>query len=144
MYFTFAQGRYIWRLEWQTTEPGVIQYRWTRSQQRFESERAAYEAGQWVDLTVEEMQQYGGWLGEAVEGLVARREQLATFRGAIGMCIDVIGTTAMGFFSGVIFNRMGGRPESGQPPGQAGKVIPFPVRPPSTSTPVQLPAASGR
>ncbi|HYH96817.1 hypothetical protein, partial [Hyalangium sp.] len=55
----FAQGQYIWRLEWQTTEPGVTQYRWTRSQQRFASERAAYEAGQWVDLTVEEMRQYG-------------------------------------------------------------------------------------
>lgn len=27
----FAQGQYIWRLEWKTTEPGVVQYRWTRS-----------------------------------------------------------------------------------------------------------------
>lgn len=143
----FAQGQYIWRLEWQTTEPGVIQYRWTRSQQRFESERAAYDAGQWVEFSVEEMQQYGGWVGEAVEGLVTRREQLATFRGAIGVCIDVIGTTAMGFFSGAIFSRMGGRPEirqpPAQPPGQGGQIIPFPVRPPSTSTPVRLPAASG-
>lgn len=48
-------------------------YRWTRSQRRFASERAAYEAGQWVDLTEEEMQQYGGWVGQAVEEMVRRQ-----------------------------------------------------------------------
>jgi hypothetical protein len=40
----FARGQFIWRLEWRTTEPGVTQYRWTRSQQRHESEAAAYAA----------------------------------------------------------------------------------------------------
>ncbi|HEX8434116.1 hypothetical protein, partial [Archangium sp.] len=56
----FARGQYIWRLEWKTQEPGVVLYRWTRSQQRFESEAAAYAAEQWQDLTVEELRQYGG------------------------------------------------------------------------------------
>lgn len=139
----FARGQYIWRLEWQTSEPGVTQYRWTRSQQRFESESAAYEAGQWVDLTVEEMRQYGGWVGQAVEGMVARREQLATFRGAVGLCIDVIGTSAVGFFSGAILGRMGSRPQGGQPPSQDAQIIPFPARPPATP-PAKLPAAVGR
>jgi hypothetical protein len=140
----FAQGQYIWRLEWQTTASGVTQYQWTRSQQRFESERAAYEAGQWMELTVEEMQQYGGWVAEAIEGMVARREQLAAFRGASGVCIDVIGTTAMGFFSGAILSHMGGRPEIRQPPAQGGQVIPFPARPSSPSAPAKVPAASGQ
>jgi hypothetical protein len=42
----FAEGQHIWRLEWRTTEPGIIQYRWTRSQERFESEVEAYKDGQ--------------------------------------------------------------------------------------------------
>jgi hypothetical protein len=139
----FAQGQYIWRLEWQTAEPGITQYRWTRSQQRFESERAAYEAGQWVDLTVEEMRQYGGWVGQAVEGMVTRREQLATARGAVGILITIIGETARGVFTGAILGRM--LPGSGaqQPPTQGGgRVIPFPSRPPASAQPVQLPAAA--
>jgi hypothetical protein len=139
----FAQGQYIWRLEWQTTEPGITQYRWTRSQQRFASEKAAYEAGQWVDLTVEEMRQYGGWVGQAVEGMVTRREQLATARGAVGIVITLIGETAKGVFTGAILGRM--LPGSGaqQPPTQGGgQVIPFPPRPPPSAPPVQVPAAA--
>jgi hypothetical protein len=140
----FAQGQYIWRLEWRTTEPGVVQYRWTRSQQRFESEAAAYEAGQWVELTKEEMRQYGGWVGQAVEGMVSRREQLATFSGAVGIVIEVAGTAATAFFSGAIFGRMGSGTGAQQPPAQGGgQVIPFPARPPSTAPPAQVPAAAG-
>lgn len=62
----FAKGEYIWRLEWRTPEPGVVQYRWTRSQQRFESEAEAYKAGEWVELTEQEMRQYGGWVAQAM------------------------------------------------------------------------------
>jgi hypothetical protein len=138
----FARGQYIWRLEWRNTEPGVVQYRWTRSQQRFESEAAAYEAGQWVELTEQELRQYGGWVGQAVEGMVSRRERLATFSGAVGIIIDVIGTSATGFFSGAILGRMGSGAQ--QPPTQGGgQVIPFPAKPPPTAPPVQVPAAAG-
>lgn len=94
----FAHGQHIWRLTWQTTEPGVVQYRWTRSQERFESEAAAYQAVQWVAITEEEMKQYGGWVSQAVEGMVSRRERLATFSGAVGVVIDVIGNVAVGVF----------------------------------------------
>jgi hypothetical protein len=140
----FAQGEYIWRLEWRTTEPGVVQYRWTRSQQRFESEAAAYEAGQWVELTEQEMRQYGGWVGQAVEGMVHRRERLATFSGAVGIVIEVAGTVATGFFSGAIFSRMGSGPGAQQPPTQrGGQVIPFPAQPPPATPPAQVPAAAG-
>jgi hypothetical protein len=133
----------IWRLEWQTTEPRITQYRWTRSQQRFESEIAAYEAGQWVDLTVEELRQYGGWVGQAVEGMVARREQLTTVSGAMGIVIDIIGESAKGIFTGAILGRMSSGSGAQQPPAQGGgQVIPFPPRPPVTAPPVQLPAAA--
>ena len=136
----FARGQYIWRLEWRTTEPGIVQYRWTRSQQRFESERAAYEARQWVDITEQEMQQYGGWVGQAVEGMVSRREQLATFSGAVGVCIDFIGDVAVGVFSGSL---MGGRGTKQPPVQRGGQVIPFPTRPPAPAPPAKVPAASG-
>jgi hypothetical protein len=138
----FARGQYIWRLEWRTTEPGVAQYRWTRSQQRFESEAAAYEAGHWVELTEQEMQQYGGWVGQAVDGLISRREKLATFSGAVGIAIEVMGNAATAFFSGVIFSQMGSG--AGQPPAQGGgQVIPFPARPPPAVPSTQVPAAAG-
>ena len=140
----FARGQYIWRLEWRTTEPGVVQYRWTRSQQRFESETAAYEAAQWVDLTEQEMRQYGGWVGQAVEGMVSRREQLATFSGAVGIFINVVGEVATAVLSSEIFGRMGSDTGAQRPPTQGGgQLIPFPARPQPTAPPARVPAAAG-
>ncbi|WP_224250291.1 hypothetical protein [Hyalangium gracile] len=139
----FAQGQYIWRLEWQTTVPGVVQYRWTRSQQRFASAAAASEAAQWVNLTEQEMRQYGGWVGQAVEGMVTRREQLAAFSSALGVVIDVIGNGAVSFFSGAILGRMGTGSGAQRPPSHGGgQVLPFPTRPPPSAPPAQLPAAA--
>jgi hypothetical protein len=143
MLIRFAQGQYIWRLEWQTSDPGVVQYRWTRSQQRFESAAEASDAGQWVSLSVEEMRLYGGWVGRAVEGMVTRREQLATFSGAMGLVIDIIGEGTKAILTGAIFGRMS--PNSGvqQPPAQGGgQIIPFPAPPPASAPEIQIPAAA--
>jgi len=142
----FAQGQYIWRLEWQTTQPGVVQYRWTRSQQRFASEAEAYRAAQWTELTKQELEEYGGWVAQAVEGMVSRRERLASFSGAVGVAIDIVGTVAVGVFSGALSGRGGSQARPQQPPSQGGaQVIPFPVKsPPPSSQPVPLPAASGK
>ncbi len=149
MLIRFAQGHYIWRLKWQTTEPGVVQYRWTRSQERFDSEAAAYQAAQWVELTKEEMRQYGGWVAQATEGMVSRREQLDNFNGVIGITIDVIGDMAVGFFSGNILARLGAPPGARQPPAQSppqggAKIIPFPSQASPTAPTAPRPAASGR
>ncbi|KFA90351.1 hypothetical protein [Archangium violaceum] len=140
----FQGGQYIWRLEWKNPEPGVVQYKWTRSQQRFESQAAAYEAGQWVEITVEELRQYGGWVSQAVEGMVGRREQLTTLRGTMGMVIDLVGGVATTVLWGSIQGKMGTGMGSRKPPTQGGgQVIPFPARPPSTTSPAQIPAAAG-
>lgn len=140
----FARGQYIWRLEWQTPEPGVVPYRWTRSQQRFETEAAAYDAGQWVELTEEELRQYGGWVGRVLEEMVSRRERLATVSGAVGIVIDGIGEAATGFFSAAVLGQMEAGSGTQQPPIQGGgKVIPFPARPPPTAPPARMPAAGG-
>ncbi|MFY0583922.1 hypothetical protein ACN28S_65065 [Cystobacter fuscus] len=139
----FARGQYIWRLEWKTAEPGVVQYRWTRSQKPFDSEAAAYEAAQWVDLTVEELRQYGGWVEKAVEGMLSRREKLATVSGSVGMVIDLIGGVATTILWGAILGHMGSGTGIQQPPAQGGgQVIPFPTRPPPVP-PAQVPAAAG-
>ncbi|MFL5355552.1 hypothetical protein [Archangium sp.] len=140
----FAGGQYIWRLEWKNPEPGVVQYKWTRSQQRFESEAAAYEAAQWVDLTVEELRQYGGWVGQAVEGMVNRRENLTTISGTVGMVIDLVGGVAATVLWGSILGQMGTGPGARQPPAQGGgQVVPFPARLSPTVPPAQVPAAAG-
>jgi hypothetical protein len=140
----FARGQYIWRLEWRTAEPGVVQYKWTRSQQRFESEVAAYEAGQWGALTEQELRQYGGWVAQAIDGMVGRREQLAAISGTVGIVIDVVGEAATAVFAGAIFGRMGSGTGAQQPPTQrGGQVIRFPARPPPADPPTRVPAAAG-
>ncbi len=139
----FAGGQYIWRLEWKNPEPGVIQYKWTRSQQRFESEAAAFEAAQWVELTEQELRQYGGWVSQAVEGMVSRREKLVTISGTVGMVIDLVGSVATTVLWGAIVGQMGSGSGTGQPPAQGGgQVIPFPARSPPTAPSVQVPAAA--
>jgi hypothetical protein len=140
----FARGQYIWRLEWRTTEPGVVQYQWTRSQQRFESEAAAYKAAQWTELTEAELRQYGGWVEKAVEGMVSRRENLATVSGTVGIVIDLIGGAATTVLWGAILGQLDSGTGGQQPPAQGGgQVLPFPARSPPTVPPAQVPAAAG-
>ena len=122
----------------------MTQYRWTRSQKPFDSEAEAYKAAQWVDLTVEELRQYGGWVEKAVEGMLSRRENLATVSGTVGMVIDLIGGVATTVLWGAILGQMGSGTGSQQPPAQGGgQVIPFPARPPPPVPPAQVPAAAG-
>ncbi|EPX64936.1 hypothetical protein D187_000359 [Cystobacter fuscus DSM 2262] len=140
----FARGQYIWRLEWKTSEPGVVQYQWTRSQKPFDSEAAAYKAAQWVDIEAEELRQYGGWVEKAVEGMMSRREKLATVTGTIGLVIDLIGGVATAVLWGAILGKKSSNTGVQQPPTQGGgQVIPFPTRPPPTAPPTQVPAAAG-
>ena len=132
----FAQGQHIWRLEWCTTTPGVTQYRWTRSQERLNSNAAAFHAGQWVELSEQELKKYGGWVAQAVEGMVDRRERLATLSGAIGVAIDLVGEVAVLVISTATASERGASP-------QGGKVLHFPAKPSPNAAPVQFPKASG-
>jgi hypothetical protein len=141
----FARGMHIWRLEWRTTTPGVTLYRWTRSRERLDSAAAAYQTQQWLEISGEELKQYGGWVGQAVEDMVERREQLASFSGAVGAAIDFIGTAAVLILSSAPSGSRGSSPSAGQPaqaPPPGGKVLPFPSKPPPSATPAR-PAAGG-
>jgi len=132
----FAQGQYIWRLEWCTNTPGVTQYRWTRSQERFESSAAAYQVDEWVEISEQELKQYGGWVAQAAAGMVDRRERLATLSGTIGVAIDVVGEVAIVVLSAAMSVERGAAQFGG-------KVLPFPSKSPPGAPPVQLPKASG-
>ncbi|MFE8604450.1 hypothetical protein [Archangium violaceum] len=133
----FAQGQYIWRLEWCTTTPGVTQYHWTRSREHFASTAAAYEAAQWVELSEQELKKYGGWVAQAAEEMVERRERLTTLSGAVGVAIDIVGQVAM-----LVISTATSGGERGTVP-QGAKVLRFPSTPPPAAHPVRLPKASG-
>ena len=140
----FALGQYIWRLEWCTNAPGVTQYQWTRSQERLDSMAAAHDAGSWVEISEQELKQYGGWVAQVVEEMVDRREKLATLGGTIGVAIDIVGGAAVVTLSSLLSGGRHAPSTVGQGLGTApGKVIPLPRRPPSTVPQVQLPKASG-
>ncbi|KFA94807.1 hypothetical protein Q664_00090 [Archangium violaceum Cb vi76] len=132
----FAQGQYIWRLEWCTTTPGVTQYRWTHSKERFDSNAAAYQAGQWVEISEQELKQYGGWVAQAAEGMIDRRERVATLSSTVGTAIDIIGEVAMIVISTATSSDRG----TAQP---GGKVLPFSSKPSPSASPARLPKASG-
>lgn len=133
----FAQGQYIWRLEWCTHTPGVTQYLWTRSQQRLDSTKDAYQANHWTDISEQDLKKYGGWVAQVVEGMVERREKLATLSGVLGVAIDAIGTAAVTLLSTRTPEEQQGTPQT------SGKLLPFPIKSPSTGPALQLPKASG-
>lgn len=144
----FARGVAAWRLTWQTTEPGVIQYRWQRLNARDEDIRSfeeAYANNQWIDVTEAEMQQHAQALSQAVDQMVEHRETLERVSTVTGYVIDVVGTVATGFLSAALGSMMGGRAAPARPqprvaPAQPG-VAP-PAAPPSVpSMPTAPPAA---
>ena len=144
----FGDGCQVWRLEWQTPEPGVVLYHWTKTRRCFRTAAEAYAAGEWVEITVMEMAAYGGWVAQVVEGMVSRRETLAAFREGVGIVVEVVGMAAVAIFSEAILARLMPGSRAGKPPMQppsqgGGKVLPFPARKPPSSPLRDLPKASG-
>lgn len=89
-----------------------------------------------MEISEQELKKYGGWVAQAVEGMVDRRERLATLSGIIGVAIDIVGEVALV----VISTAMPGERGETQP---GGKVLPFPSKPSTGAPPVPLPKASG-
>ncbi|MFY0562907.1 hypothetical protein ACN28E_03600 [Archangium lansingense] len=106
------------------------------SKERFDSNAAAYQAGQWVEISEQELKQYGGWVAQAAEGMIDRRERVATISGAVGVAIDIVGEVAMIVISTATSSDRG----TAQP---GGKVLPFPSKPSPTALPARRPKASG-
>ena len=139
----FGSGQHIWQIEWCTIAPGVIQYRWTRSKEYFDSLEDAYTTGLWVELTEQELKQFGGWVAQVTEGLVDRREKLAALSVSVGVVIEVVGGAAILVISTAAsaLRGVGSTVRQGPPAPPGAKVLSFPSRP--SPAPAQLPKASG-
>jgi len=123
----FAGGAKIWQLTWDTTAPGVIQYKWSKlgvkeeEQAKAEAINKAEKEGQWVDLTEakriaevykkayeddrwvelpeDEMRPYAEQLEEAVDMLVSHREQIRQTQDAVNIPMEVTGIAASSVLS---------------------------------------------
>lgn len=93
-----------WRIEWDTTAPGVVQYKW----QKLNNEEldpptilAGVQAGRyvWVDLTDGEMQQHGQEFENDARKYVGGAEILYKSRLASGLVVEVVGHAAMVYLS---------------------------------------------
>ncbi|MFE8596190.1 hypothetical protein [Archangium violaceum] len=78
-----------------------------------------------------------------MEDMISRREKLATFSGAMGLVIDLVGNAAKVVLWSALLGQMNSGLGAQQPPAQGGgQVIPFPTRPPAMEPPRQVPAAA--
>jgi RHS repeat-associated protein len=132
----FAGGVAGWRLTWNTTEPGVIQYRWQRLNPRRQTEegfREAYEQGLWIDISEAEAAQYGEQLYNAVEARMSHVQTIGRAQTITGIAVAIVGIIASAF--------IGGARSRTQPGAQPGTTIPPvpPVRPPIGVPPPMVP-----
>ncbi|MBK9266641.1 MAG: hypothetical protein IPM54_43500 [Polyangiaceae bacterium] len=84
----FAEGAAPWKIAWQTTDPGAVEYRWLvlgAEQQTAEAYGDAYLAKRWREPTLREISRLGRALHEVVERLVQAREELGRTRAATEM-----------------------------------------------------------
>lgn len=89
-----------------------------------------------MEISEQDLKRYGGLVAQAIEDMIDRRERVATFSGAVGVVIDLVGEVAMIVISTATSTNRG----TTQP---GGKVLPFPSKPSPTAPPARLPKASG-
>jgi RHS repeat-associated protein len=127
----FAGGRLVWRLLWQTTEPGVVQYKWQRMSQKDSKDAKQQAAAQnqaWTDVSEAEMAQHARELDDAVTTLLKHRAMIAKTQEAVGTAIEGIGVFVTGFFSAITFGLLFGGSKP-QPTVRAPAPVPGPGRP---------------
>jgi len=131
----FASGVAAWRLRWETTAPGVIQYKWERLNPRKETPegyKEAYDKNLWVEVPEAELRQHAQALFSAVDRLVSERLFVMRMQKWFGAAIDIVGITASAVLSAALASQINAgptaRPQAPAQPG-GGQVIPFPARP---------------
>lgn len=145
----FASGVAAWRLRWETTEPGVVQYRWERlnpKEETPEGYRQAYEQNLWIEVPESELHQNAEAVFNATEQLVSNRLFIMRVQEFFGIAIDIVGITATSVLSAALSSQISAGSARPQAPPQSGggQVIPFPQRPAPQPPPVRLPAAVGQ
>ncbi len=106
-----------WNLQWETTAPGVIQYRLRKLNPKkedmdvnlVEAYRKAYEEGRWRDLTTSEMETYAELFHYKVELLMQVGDTLLAFHKIAALPIDAVGTAAEFALSAALWSQMSGK-----------------------------------
>ena len=106
-----------WNLQWETTAPGVIQYRLRKLNPKkedmdvnlVEAYRKAYEEDRWRDLTTSEMETYAELFHYKVELLMQAKDTLLAFQKIAAVPIDVVGTAAEFALSAALWSQMSGK-----------------------------------
>ncbi len=106
-----------WNLQWETTAPGVIQYRLRKLNPKkedmdvnlVEAYRKAYEEDRWRDLTTSEMETYAELFHYKVELLTQAADTLVAFQKVAAVPIDAVGTAAEFALSAALWSQMSGK-----------------------------------
>jgi hypothetical protein len=107
----------VWRLTWKTTEDGVIQYKWQKTDKTDRDEIRKAGEGQWVDITEQDAAAYAKDLYDRVDTDLRRRQQLFNLMDITNAVQSVIGTVASAFLSSAIFSGLGSKAQPNVPTG---------------------------
>ncbi|HRI68492.1 MAG TPA: hypothetical protein PK156_29890 [Polyangium sp.] len=126
-----------WRLDWRTTEPGVVQYNWSKLNND-EVDEATIRKGvaegrfAWVDLTQADVDKYAEACERWSEHYANGTQKLYMLQVAAGFVVEVIGTATMVWISpGLSPGNTAGKPAQPGTSPKPGQSLP-PVKPSPT------------
>jgi RHS repeat-associated protein len=135
----FHGGRMVWRLNWKTTEPGVVQYKWQKTSKTDRDEIKEAGEGQWADITEQDAKAYGQEVFEELDRSLGRREILFKTMDATNMAQQTIGAVTMSSIMAAILANLGSSPTTSLPTGPRSPTPVPRVMPPN---PVRIPPQS--
>jgi RHS repeat-associated protein len=128
----FANGKHVWRLIWISPEPGVILYKWQRTNKTDRDEIREAGEGQWVDITEQEAAAYGKEVYAEVTSSIESQNWKYKLLDDIQTTQDFLGNVAMIFMGSAMFESLGIGAEEPVAPSE-------PIAPPPSTTTVVPP-----
>lgn len=132
----FHGGRMVWRLTWDTTEPGVIQYKWQKTNKTDRDEIREAGEGQWVDITEQEAAAYGKEVYEQVNTSLGQRERLFRLMNATNFVQEAIGAIMSSVLMASILSAQPGANVPAKPIGPTPNLPAQPTVPPPAPPPL--------
>jgi RHS repeat-associated protein len=123
----FHGGRMVWRLTWKTTEEGVIQYKWQKTNKTDRDEIRKAGESQWVDITEQDAAAYGNEVYNEVNTSLGRRERLFRLMDATNFVQEAIGAIMTSVMTSAILSA---QPGANVPARPTGPTPNLPTRPP--------------
>jgi hypothetical protein len=146
----FKDGEAAWNLKWDTTAPGLLQYRWRKldvknneqDKATAEDYREAYENDRWRDLTTQEMEDHAEEMFTYLVESVGARELLAQFRAGTTIPIVAVGSMMEFILSANLWSALDGPPRvlpvvARSAPGVQPRPSPSPVAKPTPAVNAQ-------